>query len=786
MKKTLFIASFIIVAWSGVAQEAILQKNSKGVIESVEFSTEDKRVAVPETAEGFLKDMLKIKSTDEFRKKESKQMQKEFSHEHFEQYYKGVKVEGAGYNFHYKNGRMYFAHGHYVSIDHINVQSSISEQKATENFAIYKNIPFKDVDNYLSELIIKEIPTKTDTLPMLVYKIYLYADHRNNTEIGFVNAHTGDIVFTEAAFIDFSATGTFATRYSGTRQAITHNYQGGYHLVDSTRAAIIHTWNLEGRTNRSGRVELTDNDNNWTQSEHRPNNNDMGLDVHWALQNIIDRLATHGINSMDNNGFAINAHIRYDNKHDNAYWISVERVLCFGEGGSDFYSLASVDVVAHEFGHGITEFQIGWGSAGDQRAFSEGMSDIWGVIMENRIRPNSVWQIGEQLTKNYSCLRNIENPKASNAMTKIANTFGSTQYNSGDSYVRGGIFSHWFYLLTNGGTGTNDLGRSYTTYGVGINTAEELIVNAVFGGYLRNTTSYDQIRTSTINAARAIAGTNSFLVQQVENAWYAVGVGNTQYQYSISGQSTVCDQTSYTINIPQGASIEWTASKGNLTLVSGQGTGTAVFKKYRNGSDIINVNINFGGSRRGTITKNVYFGAPVIQDVVGPLNTPNGKEVHYEAIIDWLMSTPSEYEWILNPQGRNSVYPSGRFVYIAFYDAGEYQLVCRAKNSCGTGDYLVTRLSVYNTSSSEINIYPNPAKDIVNVSLKTDATLQTKDRLDGNTSYEFQLWSSTQLIKKITTNEASVQISVSDLPKGLYFVLILKDGQIHRGKLLVE
>ena len=58
-----------------------------------------------------------------------------------------------------------------------------------------------------------------------------------------------------------------------------------------------------------------------------------------------------------------------------------------------FDPLASIDIVAHEFGHGITDFQIGWGNAGNEGAFNEGLSDIWGAIFEQTIRPSSTWQI---------------------------------------------------------------------------------------------------------------------------------------------------------------------------------------------------------------------------------------------------------------------------------------------------------------------------------------------------------------------------------------------------------
>ena len=136
---------------------------------------------------------LQVKLTDEFRKIQHRQKQKEFIHEHFEQYYNGIKIDGAGYNFHYKNGKMYFAHGHYVDASDVNPKPSITGHEAMKHFAKYKNIPEKAIYNYIAELIIKEILEKTDTLPALVYRVYLYADYPQNTEVGFIDAHTGSL-----------------------------------------------------------------------------------------------------------------------------------------------------------------------------------------------------------------------------------------------------------------------------------------------------------------------------------------------------------------------------------------------------------------------------------------------------------------------------------------------------------------------------------------------------------------------------------------------------------------
>jgi len=82
-----------------------------------------------------------------------------------------------------------------------------------------------------------------------------------------------------------------------------------------------------------------------------------------------------------------------------------------------------------------------------------------------------------------SRIRNIQNTNDPNARYKIANTFGSTQYNSGDSYVRSGVFSHWSYLLVNGGIGTNGVGSAYTVYGMGMDIVEDLIIEAVFNNF---------------------------------------------------------------------------------------------------------------------------------------------------------------------------------------------------------------------------------------------------------------------------------------------------------------
>ena len=406
---TLSLLFSLICLTQGIAQEHHIERNRDSIVTSVRFNSSDADTSIPVNEQEFFKTYLAVSPDDQFVQVPHTSKRPGFIHDHFDQYYKGVRVVEGGYNFHYKDGRMYFANGHYVKIADLNVVPRISVDQAVAAFLKYKGIGKEQVDDAITEILVKEV-TKiigrdTVTPAVLVYRIYLISGHKNNDEVGYVDAHTGEIVMTEPRLI--SLLGTFQTRYSGTRQADTDPVSGGHRLYDNTRGATIHTRNLQNTyTSPSSAVELIDNDNNWTTAEHGGNNNDMGLDVHWGLQEIYDYMDDiHGINSFDDAGHAIEAYVRFgdnDDDRDNAFWNSTLNVLYFGQGGVNFTPLASIDVVAHEFGHGITDFQIGWTGSGQQRAFNEGLSDIWGAIFESRIRPSSTWRIGEQVTKNKS------------------------------------------------------------------------------------------------------------------------------------------------------------------------------------------------------------------------------------------------------------------------------------------------------------------------------------------------------------------------------------------------
>ncbi|MEQ9221534.1 MAG: M4 family metallopeptidase [Cyclobacteriaceae bacterium] len=818
--KNLFTILMIFFAFLSQAQEKdkrhTIHKYEDGTISAVKFSGAEE--TIPTSSGAFFKEYLEVKPADHFKKVPHISKREGFVHEHYDQYYFGIRVQDAGYNFHYKNGQMYYANGHYVKIDDLNTTPAMNLEQAIDIFLKYKEIEKEEVVDTVTELLIKEFTNQIDNDKLktveLVYRIYLESDHPNNNEVGYINAHTGQVVETEPRVIDFL--GTFATRYNGTQQADTDPVTGGHRLFDDTRGANIHTRNLQNSTVISSAVELIDNNNNWTATEHSTNENDMGLDIHWALQEIYDYINNeHSINSFDDSGFSINAYIRFgsiNNDRDNAFWDPTPNHLVFGDGAVRFSPVASLDVVAHEFGHGITDFQIGWGSSGDPRAFNEGLSDIWGAILEQRISPSAVWRIGEDISLTASYERNIENTNDANARTQIADTYQSSQYNgTSDFYVRSGVFSHWFYVLVEGESGTNDLGNSYSVNGIGMGDAEDLIVEAVFNNYLDNTTTYPAIRTAVLSAAEALFGANSCEVVTVTNAWHAVGVGSKASIY-VNGDNVLCSYTTdvnYELENLDNPDVTWSVSPSNLVYnASGTGSTAPLRAKYSSSSG--QATLIFTDPCTGTnYYKIIWVGKPKSSSIEINLDGfSNGNEelsnceLNYadayhpgSAFVDefdWDIVVSSDY-YLEEEYGSPADW---QYVEIDYWDTSPpttETIKVRAHNTCGWSTWKSEYWDVDDCGGYFMIMSPNPSSDYIDVTFQSSEPELSANMSQSNSSikekdvvtkiYDQQ---HNEIFTKNSKVKDRLRIDTSTIQSGHYIIKVFVDENIFTRHLLIE
>lgn len=811
--KRIFLAISILSCSVIQAQElkqSEVQLDRKGFVKSIVFDSSEAKLSKI-TKEKFFSSILKKKAEDSYIP--DAKIKRSDNHVSTLQYYKGIRVDGAGYNLHFDdNGVLQYVNGKYVDCSDIDVIPSINEQKAVQTFSIFLNLPENIKNEYKTELMIKEIKKDTEkTSPKLVYKTFAISGEVIPDLIGYVDAHTGKVLETENNSSNVAA--IFSTYYLGVKYAQTKDYNNGYRLYDDSHPAVIHTRDLSNHAYNqiSYATEITDADNSWSASEL--GDNQYALDVHWALQKIYERLYnTHGKNSFDNLGHSINAYINacYSNGNENAAWIPTLDNLTFGNGvGSNSSGngpMGTVDIVAHEYGHAITKYQIGWSSG--ENYLNEGLSDIWAAILEYRIDPNAQkWKIAERrYTYSYNnCLRNLASPTDSTAVKPATDAYNSYIYqNNTDEYVRGGVFSHWFYLLVEGGSGTNSLGTYYYTAPVGMDIAENLIVKAVFDGYLSYTDSYADVRNAFIQAATAMG--NSNLVARVKDAWHAVGVGS--YDTPIIAGSDYLTGSSgefYISNLLEGVSVSYyldTTPSCNpySSVVLYNNTPTTNHCTVYNFSGVtiarlLFANITHDGHLIKTANKAIkgdgslfaYFWENtsdpyIIKNLIAEEDnyvTPGSlvyiqSDAFYGRNIYYTSSMGSGY---INPSGNLISFDmpylqSGSAVYFTVSGGGSstqynFTLQSNGGNSLNNNSKYQTRL----INRQELILYPSKGYNEA-------SALSSVHNCDKEDSYKYEIYNSVTQKKEMQGEfgRDGVTLNVSSLPTGLYII------KIHFGK----
>jgi len=566
------------------AQEIEKQKlDRNGHPTFIKFNTKGKTKAISKTeTKAVLSSLFNMKTNEEYKSLRSENDHIGYTHERFQQFHKGIKVEKGVYIVHSRNKLIESLSGEYKLIKEINSVPSLTENEAIEkakafiNAEEYMNTDNKDLYTDPELVIVAHDHGKhpKDIHEMvLAYKIDVYAKKPLSRDFVYVNAHTGEIVHTNARIHRANETGSAATRYSGTKAINTESYGSYYRLRDYTRGNGIFTYNCNQGTSYTNAVDFTDNDNNWTQAEYNNSAKDNGaLDAHWAAMMTYDYfISTFNRNSFDGNGALMKTYVHYNSNYDNAFWNG--SVFTFGDGNS-FDILTSLDVFGHEFGHAVCSYTANLTYRNEEGALNEAFSDIWGCAIEYKYAPNKeTWLMGEDLG---SALRSISDPKSKGLPDTYQGTnwaplsSNPNRYNDyGGVHTNNGPFCYWFYLITKGGTGTNDNGDSYEVSPIGIQKAEQIAFR-VESQYMTPSSNYADARTFVIQAAQDLYGVGSQEEISVTNAMYAVGVGSA---YGDNNES-------YCISKGSDFSYEWISE-----VVIGTFTNSSGAKGYSNFTD---------------------------------------------------------------------------------------------------------------------------------------------------------------------------------------------------------
>ena len=97
----------------------------------------------------------------------------------------------------------------------------------------------------------------------------------------------------------------------------------------------------------------------------------------------------------------------------------------------------------------------------------------------------------------------------------------------GGVHTNSGVQNKWFYLLTDGDSGTNDNDYSYQVEGIGIEKSLQIAYRTLTE-YATQESQYADIRLASLQAAEDLYGANSAEVESVGEAGKAVGVDENQ------------------------------------------------------------------------------------------------------------------------------------------------------------------------------------------------------------------------------------------------------------------
>ena len=279
------------------------------------------------------------------------------------------------------------------------------------------------------------------------------------------------------------------------------------------------------------------------------------LDAHWGMEKTIDFYREKfNRNCYDNQGSVVYQLVNQPSTplgllggmHANACALGGHEpaIMVYGMGEISVNSelmtkstnpFVSLDIMAHEYSHLVTTKNGNGGLqySGESGALNESFSDIMGLSVLKYATGYTGWLLGADIMIYLSNIRSMDNPNnGQDGMKPQPDTYDGlywlkpdTLIDNGGVHTNSGVQNHWFYLLTEGGNGTNDVNHTFNVTGIGIDKAVQIAYrNLIY--YLTPEATHEDARNGSIQAAIDLYGIDSQEHQSVMNAWYAVGVGD--------------------------------------------------------------------------------------------------------------------------------------------------------------------------------------------------------------------------------------------------------------------
>jgi thermolysin len=459
----------------------------------------------------------------------------------------GVPVRGGEYLAHYdRGGRLVSSHrSSFDGLDALDPAPSVTKEVATTT-------AMRAFSGQIHEARLVVMKPRAARAAVLAWEITLRAA-LDDVRID-VDAHTGLIAQKTSLRMHERGSGTGVF---GDTRAIEYTHDHGDNvMVDRSHTMTIATYDADNETSfRWARIFASPDGRSWDTRGSAPGSAvdaayHVGLTVDF-FERELDR------KSWDGHEDEVSLLIHYGRDFENAQYSPIDHTINFGDGGAQQYPLAAfLDIVAHEYTHGITEQLSGLDYDGESGALNEAISDIFGACVEHDDSPDEHrnWLHGEGSLKDQTNIdgadRDFTNPHNSNPpqpahMSELQDTSSDTD--NGHVHANSGIVNHAAYLMTAGGT--NPVSNVTVKNGIGWKKLAQVFYQAN-KEYLNSHSDFEDAAKATLDAARD-SNFSSADIQAIQCAWIAVGV--------LQGD---CDQANHSLSDDDDANDDDAASNG--------------------------------------------------------------------------------------------------------------------------------------------------------------------------------------------------------------------------------
>jgi bacillolysin len=495
---------------------------------------------------------LGLSAQDEFELVKVETDQLGMKHHRFQQYHQGYKVFGGDYILHEKDGKVVTANGKIATDLPQAKQSLVSEEMAFQ--AALKAVPSQKY-LWLSKNSEKNAKSRTEhpekyLMPkgekvwkpldfnasvsldnvQLVWQFDIYTEDGQSQTV-FINTENGQFASKISLVSDCNPTSAMST-WNG-NVPITTQDMGIWDVFflrnDCGYETNVHVLNLNHSAVYNDANEYVGLGNNWGSQT-------SAISTFFGLSQTLNYYKqTFGRISYNNANAEViannNAGFEHSNGtvyYSNATWDGTNNTLNFGDNGTTSDATDdwnTVDICGHEFTHAVTQYTAGLVYQAESGALNESFSDIFGEMTEYYTQGNADWLVGAQ----RGAIRSFSNPNSFNHPDSYGGVhwFSETTTCDGNNdycgvHYNSSVQNHWFWLLVNGGFGSNGT----VVQGIGPDDAEKIAYRNLTA-YLGSTSNYSDARAGSVQAAIDLFGDCSPQVKQCINAWEAVGVAGS-------------------------------------------------------------------------------------------------------------------------------------------------------------------------------------------------------------------------------------------------------------------